>query len=60
MTKVSSLEELQNQLETKQSETEEKIIDVQWRTMRENHIFSGIPESDVRRGEQEDCEALIK
>lgn len=60
MTKVGSLEEVQNQLETKQSETEEKIIDVQWRTMRENLIFSGIPESDVRRGEQEDCEALIK
>lgn len=60
MTKISTLEEGQNQLETKQSETEEKIIDVQWRTMRENLIFSGIPESDVRRGEQEDCEALIK
>ena len=28
--------------------------------MRENLIFTGIPESDIRHGEQENCEALIK
>ena len=60
MDRINTLEENQSQLETKQSQTEEKLIDIQWRTMRENLIFSGIPESDVRRGEQEDCEELIK
>lgn len=28
--------------------------------MRENLIFTGIPESEVRRGEQENCEAIIR
>ena len=59
MDRVNTLEESQSHLETKQSQTEEKLIDIQWRTMRENLIFSGIPESDVRRGEQKDCEELI-
>ena len=58
--KVNTLDQCQNVLETKQCDTEEKLIDVQWRTMRENLVFSGIPESDVQRGEQEDWEALIK
>ena len=58
--KVNTLEQAQNDLEMKQSDTEEKLIDVQWRTMCENLIFCGIPESDIRRGEQEDCEAYSK
>ena len=52
--KVNTLDQCQNVLETKQCDTEEKLIDVQWRTMCENLVFSGIPESDVQRGEQED------
>ena len=36
--KVNTLEQCQNVLETKQSDTEEKLIDVQWRTMRENLV----------------------
>ena len=28
--------------------------------MRENLIFSGIPETELRRGEQENCESLVK
>ena len=32
-------EQCQNVLETKQSDTEEKLIDIQWRTMRENFGF---------------------
>ena len=58
--KVNTLEGYQHQLEDKLSQTEEKLIDIQWRAMRENLIYTGIPESDIRHGEQENCEALIK
>ena len=58
--KVNTLEGYQNQLENKLSQTDEKLIDIQWRSMRENLIFTGIPESELRQGEQENCEALIK
>ena len=58
--KVNTLEGYQHQLEDKLSQTDEKLIDIQWRAMRENLIFTGIPESDIRHGEQENCEALIK
>ena len=58
--KVNTLEGYQHQLEGKLSQTDEKLVDIQWRAMRENLIFTGIPESDIRHGEQENCEALIK
>ena len=43
-----------------QATNDEKMVDLQWRNMRENLIFSGIPESQLGRGEYEDCESLIK
>ena len=47
-------------LEQAQVTNDEKMVDLQWRNMRENLIFSGIPESQLGRGEYEDCESLIK
>lgn len=47
-------------VEQAQATNDEKMVDLQWRNMRENLIFSGIPESQLGRGEYEDCESLIK
>lgn len=47
-------------VEQAQATNDEKLVDLQWRNMRENLIFSGIPESQLGRGEYEDCESLIK
>ena len=47
-------------LEQTQATNDEKMVDLQWRNMRENLIFSGIPESQLGRSEYEDCESLIK
>ena len=55
MDKLTMLEENQSEIRDKQVKTDEKLIDIQWRSMQENLIFSGIPESDIRRGEIEDC-----
>lgn len=47
-------------MEQKQKASDDKLMDVQWRSMRENLIFSGIPETELRRGEHENCESLVK
>lgn len=47
-------------IEQAQATKDEKLIDLQWRGMRENLIFSGIPESELGPNEYEDCENLIK
>ena len=39
---------------------EKKLIDLQWRGMRENLIFTGIKETNVPRGEYENTEATLK
>jgi len=39
-----------------QKDTNDRITDVQWRSMRENLIFSGIPEG----GKEENCEQVVK
>ena len=47
------------------STVEDKVVDVQWRNMRENLIFTGIPESERQydgygRIKPEDCKSVIK
>ena len=58
--KLARLERQQEELEIRQDQTDERSIDTQWRSMRENLIFSGIPESTSFRENGEDCEGTIK
>lgn len=57
---IASLEKKQCELSAEQTKTNEKLTDVQWRSMRENLIFYGIPESELNRGMYENCELIIK
>ena len=50
----------QDELRAKQAKTEEKLIDLQWRGMRENLIFSGIDEPILARGEYENVELTLR
>ena len=47
-----------NTIENTQQCTNEKVIDIQWRSMRDNLIFFGIPESS--QAAYENCEVIIK
>jgi len=58
--RVSQLEQKQNDTEEHMQETNEKITDVRWRSMRENLLFFGIPECDYLPENGENCEAKIK
>ena len=62
-TLINSNTELKDRLvtlERNQVTNDDKLIDLQWRGMRENLVFSGIPESQLGRNEYEDCESLIR
>lgn len=62
-TLINSNTELKNRLvtlEQSQAANDDKLVDMQWRGMRENLVFSGIPESQLSRDEYEDCESLIR
>ena len=58
--KLARLERQQKELEIRQDQTDERSIDTQWRSMRENLIFSGIPKSASFRENGEDCKGTIK
>ena len=54
-----------NDLTSRMTTVEDKCVDMQWRNMRENLIFTGIRESELQydmRGKivPEDCETIIK
>ena len=55
--KQKELEIKQADLKSKQTSSEEKITDVQWRSMRENLIFTGIEET---RGSSENTESTLR
>ena len=55
-----SIELSQNELQSKQTSTEEKVIDLQWRGMRENLLFTGIDEPVLQRGEYENAEQTLR
>ena len=60
MDKVMTLELDQDEMRAKQSKQEEKLIDLQWRGMRENLIFTGIGEPSLARGEYENVELTLR
>lgn len=57
---VKTIENQQQTLTEKLKSTDEKIIDIQWRSMRDNLIFSGIPEAVNFEEEREDCEEVVQ
>ena len=44
MNRLQTLQDKQHEINQKHQETCEKLTDIQWRSMRDNLIFSGIPE----------------
>ena len=60
MDKLISIELSQNELQSKQTSTDEKVIDLQWRGMRENLLFTGIDEPVLQRGEYENAEQTLR
>ncbi|MEW8089724.1 MAG: hypothetical protein AB2784_08870, partial [Candidatus Thiodiazotropha endolucinida] len=58
--KICSLEQSQKEIQSKQQNNEERMIDLQCRSMRENLIFIGISEPRLMRGEYEDVQATLK
>ena len=44
MNRLQTLQDKQHKINQKQQETCEKLTDIQWRSTRDNLIFSGIPE----------------
>lgn len=47
-------------LESNQVKTDERLIDLQWRSMRENLIFTGISEPYLPEGEFENVEGTLR
>ena len=47
-------------LEENQSKSEDRMIDIQWRSMRETLIFTGIQEPQYAEGEYEDVETTLR
>ena len=60
MDKLITLQINQDAIQTKQNKTDEKLVDLQWRGMRENLIFSGINEVNVPYGQYENVEQTLK
>ena len=57
--RLDNIESMQKRTNEEVLKTNEKIIDVRWRSMRENLIFHGIPESESHQA-TENCEMIIK
>ena len=58
--RIKDLSDKLSSVEDKQERNDEQLLDIQWRSMRENLIFAGIPEPQLAVGERKNCEALIK
>ena len=54
------LQKEQDKLQKQQNQAAEKIVDLQWRSMRENLIFSGINEPKLPRGMCENVEMSLR
>ena len=52
--RVETLELNQAQMQSQKAVYEEKVVDLQWRSMRQNLIFTGISEPELPVGEYED------
>ena len=58
--KMTDLLKRVDDLEIQQAKSEDKLIEVQWRSMRENLIFTGIDEPNLHGGENENVELTLK
>lgn len=59
--RVENIETEQQSIKSKQSSVEEKVLDLQCRSMRENLLFTGIPESEsIDAGDREDSESVLR
>ena len=59
-TKVEYLQNQQTDINIRQSNADEKLIDIQWRSMRENLIFTGISEPWDRSKVNEYCKSMVR
>lgn len=57
---IQSLEDKHSSLEQKTDNTDERVTDIQWRCMRENLLFCGIPEATNYKDEGENCEQILQ
>ena len=60
MNRLQTLQDKQQDINQKQQETCEKLTDIHWRSMRDNLIFSGIPEEGQFREKGEIAKKLFK
>ena len=58
--KMNSLEQKHADTNTLLQQTNEKVTDIQWRSMRENLLFCGIAEAKNFRENGEHCEEIIQ
>lgn len=58
--KLSYLLKKVESLEASQAKTDDRLVDLQWRSMRENLIFTGIPEPYLPEGEFENVEGTLR
>ena len=58
--RIEALEQKQSNAEQHIQDTNEKLTDVRWRSMRENLLFFGIPEENFTSENVENCEMKIK
>ena len=58
--KLSYLLKKVESLEANQARTDDRLVDLQWRSMRENLIFTGIPEPYLPEGEYENVEGTLR
>ena len=57
--RIATIEKQQETIKSKQQQTEEKLTDIQWRSMRENLIFTGNDEDETDVS-NENCEGKLK
>lgn len=58
--RLQALEEQSQHMNKLIRDTDDKVTDVRWRTMRENLLFFGVPEVENFSENGENCEARIK
>ena len=49
----------QKHLQENHTNTVNRLVDIQWRSMRQNLIFTGINKLYLHRGQNEDCESTL-
>ena len=60
LSKNTEFEDRVNQLDETVLQMDEALLDIQWRSMRENLVFGGIKETFTRADQPEDCESILR